>query len=314
MTFAKYGPRTNVHDTRYGAVKSAGPNLWAILHTSEGGELTNSAEALSSFMTTPATATNVASYHAVFDTDRVLPAVPYDTVAYSAAGGNAQGVHGCFPGKAGQTRTQWLDTNSRAMIRQAAAWLCDVSVQLNIPLAIITPAQMVAKARGIGDHYTVTQAFRKTNHTDVGAGFPWDVLFADIDALTQLYPPVLPAPILTSEVQVLNVLEALMSPTRFYDSRPFGGPFPAGQYSVMAPGVAGKKAVEVGVKIIGAGVAGYATVWPGTVPAPAVSQIDFAASGASNTVMTVPVAADGSFKVYVSQNAGIVIDLYGYWT
>lgn len=131
---------------------------------------------------------------------------------------------------------------------------------------------------------------------------------------SDVLPPVQPLPTPTSEVQVLNVFEALMSPTRFFNTRGFGGIVAAGQYSVIAPNSAGKKGVTVGVKIIDAVQAGYCTVWPGTVPTPDVSQIDFVPGVVSNTVVTVPLAADGSFKVYISQNAGIIIDLYGHWT
>jgi len=132
-----------------------------------------------------------ASYHAIFDTDQVIPAVAYDTVAHSAAGANARGVHGCFPGRAGQTRAQWLDDTSRAMIRQCAAWLLDVQSAEGIPLARIGPADLVAGRGGVCDHFDVSRAFRRSTHTDVGAGFPWDVLFADVVALVNPTQPIL---------------------------------------------------------------------------------------------------------------------------
>jgi len=191
--FATYTDRVPVHPDRYGVVKTV-PNLWAILHTSEGAESGTAAENLAAYMTRPGDRPNGSggvygsSYHAVFDTDQVIPAVPYHTVAYSAGGANAQGIHGCFPGKAGQTRAQWLDPVSRAMIRQCAAWLCDIQTEFGIPVRVkMSPAQMVAHQKGLGDHYTATLAFRKSTHTDVGDGFPWDVLADDITNL--LTPP-----------------------------------------------------------------------------------------------------------------------------
>jgi hypothetical protein len=179
VTYAKYGPRTNVHPTRHGVHKTT-RNALAVLHTSEGGELTSSAEALSRFMETPRSGTNLASYNVVFDTDQVIPAVPYDVVPYAAGGGNAIGVHGCFPGRAGQTREQWLDDISFDMIGQAARWLLDVHEELGIPLVRITWQQVQNGASGICDHFDISRAFKKSNHTDVGAGFPWDVLFDEI--------------------------------------------------------------------------------------------------------------------------------------
>jgi len=189
LSYATYGPRTVVHETRHGPRKTT-VNRLIVLHTSEGGELTNSAEALSRFMETPATKSNVASYNAVFDTNQVLLAVPYDVVPYAAGGGNAFGIHGCFPGRANQTRAQWLDETSFAMIEQAALWILDVCDRYDIPPRRISWQQVKNGETGICDHYDITRAFKKSTHTDVGVDFPWDVLFDEIDAA--LYPPTKP--------------------------------------------------------------------------------------------------------------------------
>jgi hypothetical protein len=218
MTFAKYAPRVRVHDTRHGPIKTSGPNLWIVIHTSEGAELTGSAEQLGLFMGTPATKTNVASYQEVFDTDQVIPAVPHNVVSYAAAGGNAQGIHGCFPGKAGQTREQWLDLNSRAMIRQCAAWCIDVSREQNIPLTRIYSGDLIAGRRGICDHHQVSLAFKRSTHTDVGPGFPWDVLFSDIEELLTPPKPIpAPAPIPTDPI--LGDDEDMSTKTLLHDTR-----------------------------------------------------------------------------------------------
>lgn len=195
MTTATYAPRVYVHPDRYG-VRKTKPNLWAVLHTSEGSEGHNSAEALAGYLGQPGDRPNGrggyygSSYHTIFDTTQVIPAVPYDTVAYSAGGGNAHGIHGCFPGKAGQTREQWLDPVSRAMIRHAAAWLVDLEEEFGIPVGIkMSVAEMQQYRSGLADHHTVSLAFRKSTHTDVGPGFPWDVLAADIAAIRNPLPP-----------------------------------------------------------------------------------------------------------------------------
>jgi hypothetical protein len=200
-TVATYAPRVPVHPDRMGNRKTQGPNLWAILHTSEGGEGLDSAEILAGFLARPGDRPNGSgdvygsSYHVLFDTDQVIPAVPYDVVAYSAGGANAQGVHGCFPGKARQSRDEWLDPISRAMIRQCAAWLLDIEAEFGIPVdRYIFPSEMLSGDKGLGDHFTVTLAFGKTDHTDVGAHFPWDVLLADIAALRPLPPITDPQP------------------------------------------------------------------------------------------------------------------------
>lgn len=198
MTFGTYAPRAPVHPDRYGVEKTKGPNLWLVLHTSEGGESTGSPEQLISFMQQPGDRDGPsgpygASYQCVTDTDCLRPAVSNDVVSYSAGGGNAQGVHLCFPGKAGQTREQWLDDNSRAMIRRAAEWCVDQGLAENIPMTRISVSDVKTKqVRGICDHYDISRAFKLSDHTDVGAGFPWDILFADIAKLTAPQPPLEP--------------------------------------------------------------------------------------------------------------------------
>ena len=185
MSYATYGPRTVVHETRYGPRKTT-VNKWIVLHTSEGGELTNSAEALSRFMESPGHEVQRGLVQRRLRHQSVLLAVPYDVVPYAAGGGNAQGIHGCFPGRANQTRAQWLDDTSFAMIEQAALWILDVCDRYDIPPRRITWQQVKNGETGICDHYDITRAFKKSTHTDVGVDFPWDVLFDEIDAA--LYP------------------------------------------------------------------------------------------------------------------------------
>jgi hypothetical protein len=185
-----YAARCWVHPDRFG-VRKSGVNRLFVLHTSEGGETGESAEALCGFMgqpkqTYPNGSVNLASYHYVVDTDRIHPAVPEDVVAYSAAGANHDGVHACFPGKAGQTRDQWLDVNSRAMIRQAAALIVDRCPPNLIPVVQVTVRQVQAGASGVCDHKVISDAYKRSTHTDVGAGFPWDVLWADVAELTAI--------------------------------------------------------------------------------------------------------------------------------
>jgi len=202
MTLATYAPRVNVHGDRYGGVKTHGPNLWIVLHTSEqSGESTDSAERLASYMTQPGDRPNGrggyygSSYHAVFDTDRVFPCVPNNTVAYAAGGGNSRGVHGCFPGKAGQSRAEWLDDVSLAMIRTAARWIVDVCRSEGIPDGFISYRQVAAYEAGVCDHHAISLAFARSTHTDVGPAFPWDVLRHEIDALIRTpLPTPLPNP------------------------------------------------------------------------------------------------------------------------
>lgn len=198
---AVYGPRVNVHPDRMGANRANQIPLirYLILHTSEqsGAEDPDDAEDLARYLESPGDRPSSSkpsgrygsSYHGITDTDRVLPAVPDTVVAFAAGGGNRYGLHLCLPVKAGQTRAQWLDVTSRPYIAQAARWIVDNATRHRIPLVKITASQMAAGSWGYADHATVSRAFAKSDHTDVGVHFPWDVLKADIDYLARVPVP-----------------------------------------------------------------------------------------------------------------------------
>jgi hypothetical protein len=191
---ASYAFPVDVHPDRTGAVKSGGNRLF-VLHTSEQtSESDKSAEALAKYMESPGDRPNGSggvygsSYHYVVDTDQIIPCVKETVVAYAAAGANHDGIHICFPGRAGQTRTQWLDTVSRAMIRQCAELLVDRAPHTGIPLRDLYDSEVRAGMSGVVDHGCISRVYKKSTHTDVGPAFPWDVLWKDVAALTT--PPI----------------------------------------------------------------------------------------------------------------------------
>lgn len=200
MTYGTYAVHLPPHPTRIGNVRSLAGIRGIAVHTSEGGELTTSAEALSGFISSPRTyfpdgrIQNTASYHAISDTDRILIEVAENRVAYAAGGGNSDFLHICIPGRVSQTREQWLDANSRAHIRRVAEYICDKAPVYNIPLTKLTIAQVKAGARGYCGHNDISKAFNKSTHTDPEPKFPWDVLASDIAELTYVAPEPTPPP------------------------------------------------------------------------------------------------------------------------
>jgi hypothetical protein len=181
-----YGPRCKVHTDRMGAIRQP-PYRLLVVHTSEGSEGPSSAENLCSFMTLPGDRFNPdgsrygASYHYVTDTDRMLPATPDNVVAYAAAGANNDGIHICIPGKAAQTRAQWLDTISDGYLVQLADAMRDKAAEYKIPLVRLTVAEIIAGKAGYCGHVDISNAYHRSDHTDPGAAFPWDVLAADFE-------------------------------------------------------------------------------------------------------------------------------------
>ena len=91
--------------------------------------------------------------------------------------GNRIGLHICLEGYAKWTRAEWLSKGRaglEGMAHDIAAW----SKQYGIPLVKLSPAQVRAGQRGICTHADISAAFRETDHTDPGSGFPLDLVIA----------------------------------------------------------------------------------------------------------------------------------------
>lgn len=72
------------------------------------------------------------------------------------------------------SRKQWL-ANPK-MLEATAHWIAWRATQRRIPLRVLTTAQVKAGYAGVCDHDAVSKAFRASDHWDVGANFPWDVV------------------------------------------------------------------------------------------------------------------------------------------
>lgn len=156
-----------------------------ILHTTEGSEGTESAEAGADY---DKRRDDEVSTH--YFTDAAGPAlqeVPDGDRAHTARQhGNEIGVQIEMCGRAGQSAQQWDDDASRKTLRTTAALVAILLVRHSLPLRRLTVAELRAAyysnataVGGICDHYTATRAFPEDRgtHTDVGQNFPWDRFF-----------------------------------------------------------------------------------------------------------------------------------------
>lgn len=319
MTFATYGPRCYVHPDRTGATKTRGPNRLIVLHTTEGSEGPMSAENLCALMGLPGDRPSSsggfygASYQYAVDTDRVIPAVHDDVVAYAAAGANHDGIHICIPGKVSQTREMWLDAVSRAYVRNAAAVTIDVAHRHQIPLERVRSPEIISGEWGVCDHWAVTQAYRLSTHTDVGANFPWDVFWSDVTSF---------------EGQEVNEMRARKEGSvRILDTRASingGEPVPAGgvrRVGVLPPtgGWAQHpwaRAAVVDIGVADPAAAGFVTAWDGVSARPGTSSQDFEPGSERSNLWVVPLTGndiDGwTFSVYCHVQTHLVIELLGW--
>jgi len=176
---------------------------YVTLHYTAGSEGPTSAEAGAAY---DKTRTDGTSCH--YFTDSLGPAVQEvhdeDTSHSALYRGNVLGIHIEICGTA-QTRAQWLDTTSRATLRTTAELVAYLLKKHGLPnkrlsvaetrAAWYAPAAERSRYEGYNDHGTITRAYPEDGgtHTDLGAGFPWDVFSAMITEAMEA--PVTPAEI-----------------------------------------------------------------------------------------------------------------------
>lgn len=143
-----------------------------IMHDMEWQERPTTAEDCAKMFATMA---RRASAHACVDNNSAVRSVRDQDTAWAAPGANADGLQLEMAGFARQTRAEWLDPYSRAMLRQAAIVVAGWSKAHKIPARRLSRAELKAGKRGISSHADVSAVYKRSDHSDPGPRFPWDV-------------------------------------------------------------------------------------------------------------------------------------------
>ncbi|WP_214327833.1 peptidoglycan recognition protein family protein [Nonomuraea sediminis] len=144
-----------------------------VIHDMEMPEKPDTAEACARMF---ATTGREASAHACVDSNSIVRCVRDQDTAWAAPGGNADGLQLEMAGYARQTREEWLDAYGKAMLGRAAHQVAAWSRAYKIPVRKLTRAELRAGGRGITSHADISAVYRRSDHTDPGNAFPWDVL------------------------------------------------------------------------------------------------------------------------------------------
>lgn len=151
-----------------------------VVHDMEAPEKGDTAEAIARyFRDLPAAGPVKASAHLCIDNDSIVQCVHDNDVAFAAPGANGDGVQLELAGYGKQTRADWLDDYSRAVIDRAANAAAQYGLKYDIPMIHLTNEQLAdGKSRGIIGHYQASEVYKKSDHTDPGPNFPWDHFIA----------------------------------------------------------------------------------------------------------------------------------------
>jgi hypothetical protein len=138
----------------------------------------------------------------------------------------------------------------------------------------------------------------------------WNMPAFRSDVQASLAPT--PPPPLTDYQRIAMSTDFEFASAPRWDTRGFGQPLPAGEYDVQLAGSAGKIGARVNMTIVSPTAAGYGSAWA-QGPRPDTSKINYAAGQTIANEISVPLAADGRFRVFISSPAHILFDLVGYY-
>lgn len=141
-----------------------------VIHTMEAPEGPQTAENIAAYF---ASGDVVASAHACVDQDSVVVCLPPSDTAFAAPGANADGYQIEHAGYASQDGTGWNDAESQAMLRLSAAHAREIALAAGIPLRHLTDDELAAGAAGFVGHDQVSRVYKRSDHWDPGANFPW---------------------------------------------------------------------------------------------------------------------------------------------
>lgn len=143
-----------------------------VVHDMEAPEKGDTAENVAKYFHTTDTQ---ASAHICADNNSLVRCVADNDIAYAAPGCNTDGLHLELAGYGKQTREQWLDTYSLDLLTYGASVVEQWGHLYDIPLLHITNEHLKDGGKGIIGHYQASEVYKKSDHTDPGPNFPWDI-------------------------------------------------------------------------------------------------------------------------------------------
>lgn len=157
------------------------------IHTFEGRDL--DAIAMAKYQLSPAAG---GSYHIVIDVNGMTARENDDDYIPWSAGykANRDGIHISLAGQAAFSRDKWLSRGKQLnKLAEVVAAYCKA---YGVPAIYRNAEDLKADRWGISTHADAAIAWRETDHTDPGKGFPMDVLVDKVNAL--LHPTPVPPP------------------------------------------------------------------------------------------------------------------------
>lgn len=161
-----------------------GKAIFLYVHTFEGRDL--DAVAMARYQLSPSAG---GSYHIVIDVEGKTARENDDEYIPWAAmyTANRNGFHVSLAGRAAFTRQQWL--NRPKQLDKLAQIAAAYERAYGIPVIIRFAPDLIAGRPGLSTHAEASKAWKESDHTDPGVGFPLDVIVDKVKALKTPPPP-----------------------------------------------------------------------------------------------------------------------------
>lgn len=140
-----------------------------VVHTMEADEREGAALRCARWFQNPRS--RVSAHYSV-DAETVIQSVADEDVAWHAPGANHDGLGVELAGRAAQSRREWADAYSSAMLARAARLAGELCARHRIPAQWLWPPDLRAGKRGLTTHAAVSEAFGRSTHHDPGPAFP----------------------------------------------------------------------------------------------------------------------------------------------
>ncbi len=148
----------------------SGPVTFIGIHTMEAPEMGTTAEAVANYFMNQA---RQASAHWCVDNNSRVRCVRDSDSAWAMPPVNGTSLNIELAGYARQTREQWADAYSQAMLGNAAVCVAEWSLKFGIPVRRLGSVQIANRNKGLVGHNDINNVFHQSDHWDPGPNFPW---------------------------------------------------------------------------------------------------------------------------------------------
>lgn len=160
---------------------------WLVIHTAEGAK---TVRALGSYF---AGTTKGSSACGIDELGSYATYVAYSDTSWSAPPLNQEAEHLEICGFARWTRAEWL--SKKVLLETVAHWIAWRCTVRRIPIRYVATPRVGTS--GVTGHVNVNNVFHKSDHTDPGKGFPWDVVIARAQKIAAVPAPAPKPPTVT---------------------------------------------------------------------------------------------------------------------